>query len=154
MAPELDIRAALAGAWRLESYVEIDLGTGAERYPFGPSPEGIILYTADGYMSAQMQSSGRRAFAAGDLYGGEPGEYAEAGRTYLGYAGRFSVDEQAGTVSHEVAVSFFPNWLGQTQIRVFTLRGDRLQLETDGRQSFIGSSKVARITWRRAVPND
>jgi Lipocalin-like domain len=54
-----------------------------------------------------------------------------------------------------MAVSFFPNWLGQKQVRVVEIDGERLQLSTDGPQAiFSGSLKAAAtLTWRRAQPN-
>jgi Lipocalin-like domain len=95
MAIGSELRLALIGTWLLESYVEIDHETGAQDHPLGVTPQGIIMYTPDGYMSAQLQKSSRRAFVGGDLYEGEPSEYTEAGRTYIAYAGRFFLDEQS-----------------------------------------------------------
>jgi hypothetical protein len=111
------------------------------------------MYTPDGYMSAQLQKSARSAFVGGDMYVGEPAEYVEAGRTYIAYSGRFFVDEESGTVSHEMAVSFFPNWTGQTQIRLIELKMDHLHLATDGPQLFNGKLRTAKLTWQRAVWN-
>jgi hypothetical protein len=153
MALSSELRQALIGAWTLESYVETDLETGADDYPFGVSPSGIIMYTPDGYMSAQLQKSARSAFVGGDMYLGEPAEYVEAGRTYIAYSGRFFVDEKSGTISHEMAVSFFPNWTGQTQTRLIGLKTDRLHLATDGSQLFNGKLRTAKLIWQRAVSN-
>jgi len=66
-----ELRRALIGTWLLESYVEIDSVTGAPNYPLGISPRGIIMYTPDGYMSAQLQKSSRTAFAGGDNSGSQ-----------------------------------------------------------------------------------
>jgi hypothetical protein len=52
-----------------------------------------------------------------------------------------------------MAVSFFPNWLGQRQVRLVEVNGERLQLSTDGPQRFNGALKTATLTWRRAKPN-
>jgi Lipocalin-like domain len=52
-----------------------------------------------------------------------------------------------------MAVSFFPNWLGQRQVRLVVVDGKRLQLSTDGPQRFNGVLKTATLTWRRAQPN-
>ncbi len=56
-------------------------------------------------------------FADEDLLHATPDEYAAAGRSYVAYSGRFFVDERKKSLSHEMAVSFFPNWLGQRQVR-------------------------------------
>ena len=141
---------ALVGAWLLESYVETDVETGEVRHPLGTSPLGIILYTPDGHMSAQLQARDRAPFADNDMYGGTPDEHVAAGRTYIAYSGRFTVDEATRTLSHEVAVSLFPNWRGQVQVRVAELDNGRLHLSTDGPQRVRGSSRTARLTWVRA----
>ena len=53
------LRDKLVGAWELVSYVERDSPDGPARYPHGEDAQGLIMYTPDGYMSAQIQSSGR-----------------------------------------------------------------------------------------------
>jgi hypothetical protein len=132
------------------SFVERDIETGAENHPFGEHPLGLILYTPDGYVSAQLQ---RPPFADGDLLHATPEEYAAAGSSYIAYSGRFFIDEAKRSLSHEMAVSFFPNWLGQRQVRLVEVNGERLQLSTDGPQRFNGVLKTATLTWRRAKPN-
>jgi hypothetical protein len=65
----------------------------------------------------------------GDLFRGSPEEYVAAGSSYIAYSGRFFVDEAKRSLSHEMAVSFFPNWVGQRQVRLVEVDGERLQLE-------------------------
>ena len=62
------LRDALIGAWQLVSCVETDVATGEVFLPMGEHPQGFILYTPDGYMSAQLSASDRRDFASGDMY--------------------------------------------------------------------------------------
>jgi Lipocalin-like domain len=149
---EKSLREQLVGAWALTSYVVRDTETGVEDRPFGERPLGLILYTPDGYMSAQLQRPERLPFAGGDLSRATPNEYSAAGSSYIAYSGRFFVEAE-NILSHEMAVSFFPNWLGQRQVRVAELNGERLQLSTDGPQRFNGVMKTATLTWRRAEPN-
>ena len=104
-------------------------------------------------MSAQLQRPERPPFADGDLLHATPEEYAAAGRSYIAYSGRFFVDEGKRSLFHEMAVSFFPNWLGQRQVRLVEVESERLQLSTDGPQRLDGVLKTATMTWRRAQPN-
>jgi hypothetical protein len=150
---EKPLRQQLVGAWALMSFVERDIETGVENHPFGERPLGLILYTPDGYVSAQLQRPERPPFADGDLLHATPEEYAAAGSSYIAYSGRFFIDEAKRSLLHEMAVSFFPNWLGQRQVRLVEVNGDRLQLSTDGPQRFNGVLKTATLTWRRAKPN-
>src|SRR5258708_34182005 len=122
------LREQLVGAWALSSFVERDIETGVENRPFGERPIGLILYTPDGYMSAQLQRPDRHAFADGDLLRATPEEYAAAGSSYIAYSGRFFVDEAKMSLSNEMAVSFFPNWLGPRHVPLVRGAGKRLQM--------------------------
>ena len=86
------------------------------------------------------------------MYRGTPDEYVAASISYLAYSGPYRVDEARGTVEHEMAVSLFPNWKGQRQVRIAKLDGGQLVLDTDHPSLFAGSLRSARITWHRAVP--
>jgi hypothetical protein len=147
------LREKLIGAWRLVSCVETKVETGDIFLPMGDHPEGFLLYTPDGYMSAQLSAPDRTFFASGDMYRGAPEDYVAAGTSYLAYSGRYYVDEARSVVAHEMAVSFFPNWKGQRQVRIVRLEGDQLQLATNRPSLFGGSLKSVVISWRRAIPN-
>ena len=151
--PGKSLREMLVDAWRLVSCIEMDAETGEIFLPMGQHPEGLILYTPDGYMSAQLSSPEPHNFASGDMYHGTPEEYVAAGTSYLAYSGPYHVDEARRTVDHEMYVSLFPNWKGQRQVRIVKLDGDELQLSTGKPTLFNGSLKTATITWCRAHPN-
>jgi hypothetical protein len=144
------LRQALIGSWALVSCVETDVQTGEVFLPMGSAPVGFILYTHDGYMSAQLSSPDRTNFTAGDMYRGTPDEYASAGTSYLAYSGPYRVDEVRRTVEHEMAISLFPNWAGERQLRVVEIEADELRLRTEQPSMFDGSLKDALVTWRRA----
>ncbi len=95
----------------------------------GDHPAGLILYTADGYMSAQLT----------------PGTGAE----YVAYAGAFSVDEEAGTVHHDVIVSSMPELLARPQFRHAHIDADRLILSAT-QTSADGVTAHSTLVWRRA----
>jgi hypothetical protein len=150
---EKSLREQLVGTWSLSSFVERDIETGVENHPFGKRPLGLILYTPDGYVSAQLQRPERPPFADVDILRATPEEYAAAGSSYIAYSDRFFVDEGKKSLSHEMAVSFFPNWFGQRQVRLVEVNGEYLRLSTDGPQRVNGGLKTATLTWRRAQPN-
>ncbi len=101
------LRDAILGGWELSSFDSRDADTGAVAHPLGASPRGLILYTADGYMSAQL---------------------TDDSQTYIAYGGRFRVDEDSATVHHEVSVSMLPELLAAPQLRQARVDGDRLTL--------------------------
>jgi Lipocalin-like domain len=152
-AASRSLRESLIGAWRLVSSVDTDIKTGAVDYPMGDKPEGLILYTPDGYMSAQISAADRKNFESGDMYKGKPEEYVAAGLSYLAYSGPYFVDEASRIVEHEMFVSLFPNWKGQRQARIVKLDDKELHLSPNRPLMFNGSLKMATITWRRAKAN-
>ncbi|WP_168073841.1 lipocalin-like domain-containing protein [Caulobacter sp. SSI4214] len=143
-------RQQLVGAWLLASYVEQDMATGVSSFPMGEHPKGVILYTPDGYMSAQLAKGERARFASDDVYAGRADEYEQAGQSYLAYSGRYFVDDATGRLEHEMFVSFFPNWQGQRQVRVARIDGDMLYLAPAEPMPFNGGLKMAYLAWRRA----
>lgn len=105
------LREALLGGWELSSFDSVDADTGAVAHPLGTAPRGLILYTADGYMSAQLTGSADAVLPA-----------------YIAYGGRFRVDPDTATVHHEVSVSMLPELLASPQLRQARVDGDRLTL--------------------------
>jgi hypothetical protein len=149
--PHASLREALIGSWALVSWVQTDITTGEEALPIGPCPQGFLLYTDDGYMSAQLATPDRATFAGGDMNRGTPEEYIAAGKSYLAYSGPYRVDEARHAVEHGMAISLFPNWTGDRQLRIVELDGDELRLKADGPIMYDGSLKNTTVTWRRAA---
>jgi len=133
------------GTWRLISW-EDETEAGEKRSPFGPNPNGYIMYSADGYMSVVLCFADRARFAADDPFGGTPAEEVSAYESYSSYCGRYEV--QADRVIHHVELSWFPNWHGIDQIRFYRFDGNRLILTTP--QMLInGQKRVSRLVWER-----
>lgn len=137
------IASQLVGVWRLVSYRDEQHGHEAS-FPFGPKPEGFLIYTADGFVSAQLMKPGRPSFQSHDWHGGTPDEYRRAGSGYLAYCGVYEVDEENKTVTHIPSVALVPNLIFQRQVRSITIKGDRLTL------CATGTPAVSRLEWQRA----
>jgi hypothetical protein len=125
----LTLRDAVLGAWELVSFVASDAGTDVDRHPLGRTPRGLILYTVDGHMSAQL--------AEPDMGG------------YISYGGRFSVDEETSTLHHEVTMSMMPELLAQPQFRHARVDGDLLTLSAT-RTDDTGVTTHSSLLWKRA----
>ncbi|WP_458733126.1 lipocalin-like domain-containing protein [Sphingobium xenophagum] len=143
------LRERLIGAWTLVSYVEKPVDGSPTVHPLGEDATGIIMYTPDGFMSAQLMKSGRPEFASGDWFGGSDDEYRQAGN-YIAYSGPFQVKEEDQTLTHGMFVSYFPNWLGQTQPRIVRQEGDLLHLSTASPIQSGGKTVMSYLTWTRA----
>jgi hypothetical protein len=141
-----ELRTALVGTWRLVSYEAGGVDDDEIVRPFGEQPIGLIMYSADGYMSAQIARPDRPLFDADRFEAGQPEELAEAARNYLAYAGPFRVPDGT-TVVHEVMLSLFPNWMGGAQLRVAQLDGKVLQLALVTPVQIWGKLRTGVLTW-------
>jgi hypothetical protein len=97
----------------------------------GDRPHGRILYLKNGQMSAQVMASGPDPLPNEDPREATPEEASRAWLNYVGYWGSYTVDAAAGVVIHTVEGAWFPNWVGQKQVRQYRFAGDHLTLEAD-----------------------
>ena len=146
----MSLRNDIIGAWQLFSYTETPLDGSAAFNPMGLNPKGLIMYTPDGFMSAQFMHPDRAYFAINDFYQGTLEEYKAAGSTYVAYSGPFEVDEQQSIVTHSVFVSLLPNWIGNQQPRLATLIEDVLTLSTAVPIQSKGKLVTSKLIWHRA----
>lgn len=144
------LREKLIGAWQLVSYEERPVDGSEPFFPMGHTPMGLIMYTPDGFMSAQLSQSDRKTFASGDWFKATDDEFRNEAMTYIAYSGPFNVDEQNQHLPHSMLISLFPNWIGQTQPRVVRIEGDHLFLSTASPISSGGKIVNSHLEWRRA----
>lgn len=150
----MSLHERILGAWRLLDYAEVPEDGGVVVHPLGADAGGMILYTHDGFMAAQLMRTARPTFVSGDWFRGTDSEVRAAG-DFIAYAAPFAVDEGAGLVRHgPVAISYFPNWLTQMQVRVAECQADRLQLSTA--QPYLSGGQIVRgrLLWERASTPD
>jgi hypothetical protein len=144
------LRSRLLGAWRLLDAVAEPADGSSPQRPHGEHPVGLILYTPDGHMAVQIMAAERAIPASVDWTALTSEEYAAEARSYFAYAGTFEVDEAAGTVMHHMAMALFPRWVGDGQVRVVELDGDRLVLRSTAPVMTGGRLATIRISWERA----
>ena len=142
------LRSYLLGTWELESYVEIAADGSVADRPFGADARGLLIYAPDGFMSAILMPTRRQPFASGDLFSPTPEELAGASRI-IAYSGRYRVDEAAESVTHEIALSFFPNWSGHDQVRRAERRPGRLTLTPASPLRSDGRIATPQLIWAR-----
>ena len=146
------LRDQLIGAWKLVSYVEKPVDGSEPFHPMSEHPMGIIMYTPDGYMSAQLSKPDRPPFASGDWFKGTDEDYKQEASTYIAYTGPFHVDEEKQTLTHSMFISLFPNWVGQTQPRIVKIEGNTLHLSTAVPIHSGGKVVNSYLVWERATP--
>jgi hypothetical protein len=124
----------LIGSWELCSCTIRDTH-GAVSCPYGSHPQGVILYTAAGWMSCHMASGG--AVDGADVAGTIK---------YTSYHGPFTIAPDEGYVTHHVRGSSIDQLVGTDQVRFYAFDGDLLILSA----SMDGSG--VEVTWRAIPP--
>lgn len=128
----------LIGAWTLEgSYIEHDDGT--QTPTWGDDATGLIVYTADGYMTA-ITRRGDRSLPDG----ADAAAKAAAFDSYLNYGGRWTLS--GNTVTHHIEHALDPRWVGTARDRTIDHQGDRMVFS-----GLSGDGSNAIIVWRRAA---
>jgi hypothetical protein len=123
----LVVTADLIGAWSLESYT--DTLEGAETlHPLGLNPLGLLIYTPDNFMSAQLMSLDPSHLGFGDSDANPKSDYQQKPDGFICYSGEYQFDEVTATVSHMPSVSFVSSLIGQRLKRQVDLEGARLTL--------------------------
>jgi len=115
----------LIGTWELQGSASVD-GDGVIRHLHGEAPKGLLLYTADGSVSATVSSG------------------PTSNELDVSYAGRVTV--RGDTVTHHVLVGAVPYVVGTELVRDAELASDgTLRYTVRGPDG----AAVTTVTWRR-----
>lgn len=145
--PGVPTSEALVGAWELAAW-ELSLDGEPGSHGFGDAVSGLLLYLADGHMSAILSDPHRAPLSVEPFAVAPADERAEAARTYVSYGGRWSV--AGDEVRHHVEFCLLPNWVGIDLVRRISWEGDHLVLATAPERDTKGRVVTNRLTWRRA----
>ena len=138
---EKTFREQVIGTWKLLEYTRTN--TAGERYyPLGKDATGFLIYTQDGYMSAQLMAQERPEYTLEGLHNGTLEEMARSAHGYHAYSGKYEVDEENQTLYHHMEVSLIPNRLGKMQDRKIVMDGTKITITSNATSSY--------IVWERA----
>ncbi len=138
----------LLGVWELESYT-VTNSEGITRFPYGQGLFGQLIYTEDGRMSAQMMRSDFDLSSYSEM----DGETAvrEIGLTaFFAYWGTYSVDEEAGTVTHHLIGSLYSDWVGVDQLRNFRFENEDALVIWAQLPGVSDPGDLYELVWKRA----
>src|SRR5258708_6094378 len=96
---------------------EVAAPDGKKSFPFGETPKGILIFTADGRFAQIHVAGDVPRIASNNRMTGTPEEYAGIMRRSLSVFGTWTVDEVKKTVTYNIVSSSFPNWEGEAQTR-------------------------------------
>jgi len=134
----------LVGVWKFE----YETNTRADGKPADVPPanyQGMLIYTADGHVSATVMPKDRRWTMANATFKDLMNSVGEGAAT--AYAGTYQVDAAAKTVTHVPDVSVDPGDVGQKLVRHYEIQGDELLLS--GKWDYQGEQLTFTVHWRR-----
>lgn len=136
----------LIGSWLLVEWQIAYPDGRAPSWPFGQDAVGLIVYGADGWMSATMSRRRRTPLSAVSALQADDASKASAFQEYLTYSGRWHLDGQR--IAHDVEMSLNPALLGTRQWREARFDGAQLVLVADEAIG-AGRQRHHEIRWRR-----
>lgn len=95
---------------------------------WGENPKGLLIFTENGRYSSQILRSDLPKFASGNRLQGTPEENKAIVQGSIASYGTYTVDEAGKTFTVKWEGHTFPNLLGQSQTRSFTISGDELRI--------------------------
>src|ERR1700694_2447846 len=114
--PAKSLKGQIVGTWNFV-VAEVTAPDGKKSFPFGETPKGILIFTADGRFAQIHVASDVPRIASNNRLTGTPEEYAGIMRRSLSVFGTYTVDEANKTVTYHIVSASFPNWEGEAQTR-------------------------------------
>jgi Lipocalin-like domain len=119
-------------------------------YPIGRNVRGLLSYSENGMMSAQLGSAMRPNFSDNDFRKGSDIEIREAFNGYISYFGTYQIVEKSGIIIHDVQMSMFPNWIGTKVKRYFEFSdGEQILTLKATPIDYDGKIRTPTLVWRR-----
>jgi len=116
--------AKLVGTWKLVSVSSTTKAGGRDDAPYNHNPVGFLTYSEDGRVTAMISYGGRKPLSIRAA----TQEQAEAFKTFLAYAGRYTFS--GDKVVHHIEISSIQNYVGKDLVRSVKFEGDRITLVT------------------------
>src|SRR4051812_9807755 len=114
--PPNGLKDQIVGTWNFV-VAEVTAPDGKKSFPFGETPKGILIFTADGRFAQIHVAGDVPKIASNNRLTGTPEEYAAIMRRSLSVFGTYTIDEVKRTVTYNITSATFPNWEGEAQTR-------------------------------------
>jgi hypothetical protein len=135
----------LVGTWKLVSASSTSSAGERSETPYGPSPVGFLTYTGDGRVTALISYGGRKPLSVGGT-SAPLEEQAEAFKTFLAYAGRYTLS--GDKVTHHIEISSIQNYVNRDLVRSVKFQDDRIILVTPP-TPVNGIIQTVELIWQR-----
>ena len=143
------LKELIVGTWTpVSQYVDQD---GKRLEPFGSNPKGIVVYDSNGRFVLMLQRASLPKFESSNRMAGSPEENKAIVQGSIAYFGSYSVDEKEQKINIHYDGSTYPNWDGEDQVRLISIKGDELSMVSP--VSAVGGGSVHRLLRRAKPPN-
>ena len=143
------LKEQIVGTWTpVSQYVDQD---GKRLEPFGSSPKGIVIYDSNGLFVLVLQRASLPKFVSSNRMTGSPEENKAIVQGSIAYFGSYSVDEKEQKINIHYDGSTYPNWDGEDQVRLISIKGDELSIVSP--VSAVGGGSVHLLLRRAKPPN-
>ena len=136
----------LVGTWKLVSASSATASGEQNEPPYGINPVGFLTYTEDGRVTALISHGGRKLLSIGAKPPALLEEQAEAFKTFLAYAGRYSLT--GDKVIHSIEISSIQNYVNKELVRTVEFDGDQIVLVTPPTM-VNGKIQTIELVWKR-----
>ena len=143
------LKEQIIGTWTpVSQYVDQD---GKHLEPFGTNPKGIVVYDGKGRFVLVLRRATLPRFASSNRMTGSPEENKAIVQGSIAYFGSYSVDEKEQKINIHYDGSTYPNWDGEDQVRLISIKGDELSVVSP--VSAVGGGSVHLLLRRAKPPN-
>lgn len=118
------IEEKLIGTWRLQRFVLINKTTGKAFSPYGDSPIGTLIFSADHVMTVAIMSGNRENLPVESIQLATEQQKSKLAESYMSYSGTWKLEGDKVIV--HVLVSLLPNWTNKEHFRYVKLTEDQL----------------------------
>ncbi len=141
------VKARFIGNWKLVTN-EFKRANGELFHPMSQDAEGLLIFTADDYMSVQIMRPNRPTFSSSSQFKGSLPEIRSAFEGYIAYYGTYEIDVENQRLINHVQGSWFPNWVGTKQIRYYQFDRDKIIFRTPSIPEKTGDT-TGTLIWRK-----
>ncbi len=135
----------VTGVWTLVSVENVNADS-SNTFPYGQSPQGLLIFEPSGDYAIQILKAGRPLIASNNKNTATAEENKVLVQGSNSHFGKYSIDAGNHTITYKVAHAFYPNWEGRELKTSYTISGDTLRSYSNNTTNG-GSSAI--VTWKR-----
>jgi hypothetical protein len=136
----------LVGAWTIVS-ISVEQGD-KKSEPYGANPRGTQVYGADGRFAIVVTRSDLPKVASNNRETATAEESQKIVHGSIGYFGSYTTNAADNSVTVNIEGATYPNWVGTSQKRTYTISGDQMTLINPT----ASGGGTAKVVLKRASP--